>query len=180
MQYAIELFFDEKTENILKDMSQKVADSGISTQYLDWKTSPHVALACFNDVDEEKCIKLLDEFASEQASINVALASVGMFVDTKVVFLSPVMTSKMYDVQRKLHEKMSEFDTKGFEWYCPDNWVPHCTVAMLSEATNDEFYEACNLILREFTKPYGKFNRIGLVRLTHPVQEIYTVKLKDE
>ena len=155
MQYAIELFFDENTEKEIK------------------------TLACFNDVDEERCKELLNEFASEQNAIDVTLASVGMFVDTKVVFLSPVMTSKMYDIQRKLHEKMSEFDTKGFEWYCPDNWVTHCTVAMLSEATNDEFYEACNLILREFTKTYGKFNRIGLVRLTHPVQEMYTLQLKD-
>lgn len=179
MQYAIELFFDEKTEKEIKTLAEKVAENGISTQYLDWKTSPHVALACFNDVDEERCKELLNEFASEQNAIDVTLASVGMFTDTKVIFLSPVMTSKMYDIQRKLHEKMSEFDTTGWDWYCPDNWVPHCTVAYTSETTDDKFYEAADLILHLFTKPSGKFNRIGLVKITHPVQEMYTLQLKD-
>lgn len=179
MQYAVELFFDEDTEKTINDLAKIVKEKGISTQYLDWKTSPHIALGCFNDVDEEKCKKILNEFAKEQKAINVTLASVGVFTDTKVVFLSPVMTSKMYDIQRNLHNKMTEFDTTGWDWYCPDNWVPHCTVAMTSEAPNEKLYEAVDIILRSFTKPSGKLNRIGLVKVTYPVQEIFVIKLKD-
>ena len=53
MQYAIELFFDKETEASLFGLAKKVADANLSTKYLEWKTRPHVTLACFNDVDEE-------------------------------------------------------------------------------------------------------------------------------
>ena len=49
MQYAIELFYDEETEKKLLDLSRKVADAKISTKFLEWKTRPHLTLACFND-----------------------------------------------------------------------------------------------------------------------------------
>ncbi len=53
MKYAIELYFDiKKTEKRLLDMAQKIADEKISTRFLEYKTRPHITLACFNNVDE--------------------------------------------------------------------------------------------------------------------------------
>ena len=63
MQYAIELYFDKKTEEQLYDLAKSVANAKLSTKFLEWKTRPHLTLACFNDVDEEKCIELLKSFA---------------------------------------------------------------------------------------------------------------------
>ena len=59
MKYAIELYFDEKIEKRLLDMAQKVADEKISTRFLEYKTRPHITLACYNNVDEEICIEKL-------------------------------------------------------------------------------------------------------------------------
>ena len=39
------------------------------------------------------------------------------------------------------------------------------------------FYKASDLILREFRKMYGEFTKLGLVRITFPVEEIFTVEL---
>lgn len=39
------------------------------------------------------------------------------------------------------------------------------------------FFQASELILHEFRKMSGEFVEIGLVKVTFPVQEIYTVKL---
>ena len=61
MQYAIELFFDKEMEQDLFDLAQLVADQKLSTKYLEWKTRPHVTLACFEDVDEERCISQLND-----------------------------------------------------------------------------------------------------------------------
>ena len=83
----------------------------------------------------------------------------------------------MYQIQRELHECMKEFDTKGWEWYCPDRWVPHCTLALTKEDADAVFYEASDLILHNFRKLSGKFASIGLVKITFPVDEIYTVGL---
>lgn len=179
MQYAIELYFDKETEQKLFELAQKVADNNISTKFLQWKTRPHVTLGCFNDVDEVLCIEKLKEFAQRHKAMPADLDSVGMFNDTKVVFINPTMNRKMYDMQRDLYQELIDFDTKGWEWYLPDEWVPHCTIALTGEDDEDAFYKASELILREFKKTWGKFSSVGLVKITFPVEEIFTVKFSE-
>ena len=177
MQYAIEMYFDEDSEYKIMALVQKVADAGISQKFLEWKTRPHVTLACFNDVDEERCMKLLDLFAQSHNKTKAHLDSVGMFNDTKTIFASPTISREVYDLQADLHEFMKEFDTKGWGWYCPDGWVPHCTLALTRDDEDDAFYEASNLILHEFVKISGIYSSVGLTKITFPVEEIYTVEL---
>lgn len=177
MQYAVELYFDKVTEQKLFNLAKRVADENLSTKFLEWKTRPHLTLACFNDVDEEKCIKLLKEFANSHKRMSAYIASVGMFTDTKTIFVSPMMNSSMFQFQRELHEYLKDFDKKGWEWYCPDRWVPHCTIALTGEDEDSVFYKASDLIFHEFEKMYGEFVSIGLVKITFPVEEIYTIEL---
>ena len=177
MQYAIELYFDEKTEEKLWALGRHVSESGISDGWVKWKTRPHITLACFSDADEELCVQKLRAFAKECPRIPAYIGSVGMFTDTGVVFASPIMTSKMYDLQRKLHEQMSGFDTTGWEWYLPDRWVPHCGLAMTEGEPRENFFKAADLILHEFEKLAGEYVSVGLVKITCPVQELVTFPL---
>ena len=126
----------------------------------------------FNDVDEEKCTRLLEKFANEHKAFTAYLDSVGMFNDTKTIFLSPTMTRSMYDLHSELYDLMEEFDKSGWEWYQPDGWVPHCTVALTSEDEEDVFFKASDLILHEFTKIEGMYSSVGLVKITFPVEEL--------
>ena len=175
MTYAIEMYFDKETENKIMNLAQKVADAKLSTKFLEWKTRPHITMAVFNDVDENKCIDLLKDFVKDVKSIPAFLDSVAMFNDTKTVFLNPTMTKNMYQLHSDLHEKLKEFDTQGWEWYLPDSWVPHCTVALNGEDEEDAFYKTSELILREFKKTEGKYVSLGLVKITFPVEEIATI-----
>ena len=61
MKYAIELYFDEETEQKLNQLSQKIADEKISTKFLEWKTRPHLTLGCYYDVDtsaQSECLTI--------------------------------------------------------------------------------------------------------------------------
>lgn len=178
MQYAIELFFDQTTEAKLNRLIELVADRGISTKFIEWKTRPHIALACYNDVDEERCIEILKKFAASHEKEPAYLDSVGVFNDTKIVFATPTMTRRLYDLQSELHAAMNDFDTSGWEWYCPDGWVPHCTLAMTAEDGAEAFFKAAELILHEFEKIEGVYCEIGLVKCPFPAEEIYTAELK--
>lgn len=180
MQYAIELFFNEEMEKSLFRYAERIAEEKLSTKYLEWKTRPHISLACFNDIDEKECMERLQQFAREQSALPAHIGSVGMFTDTKTIFASPIMTSSMYELQRKVHAAFSDCDTKGQEWYLPDRWVPHCGLAMMGEDAEEDFYRACDLVLREFKKANGLFSSIGLVRVTFPVEEIFVAELTGE
>lgn len=178
MQYAIELYFDADTEQKLSALAQRVADEKLSTKFLEWKTRPHLTLACFNDVDEETCIRHLKDFAKSHKVAPAYIGSVGMFNDTKTIFASPVMNRNMYRMQEELHECLKDFDARGWEWYCPDHWAPHCTLALTRDDDDSVFYRASDLILREFRKISGEFVAVGLVKITFPVSEIYTAALE--
>ncbi len=178
MQYAIELYFDKEVEHCIYELAKKVAAEKISTKFLEWKTRPHLTLACFNDVEEAECVEKIKIFASNHRAMPANIGSIGMFNDTKTIFVSPVMNSGMYQFQRELHACLSGFDVKGWEWYCPDEWVPHCTIALTRGDNNDAFFKASELLLREFRKMSGKFVSIGLVKITFPVEEIFTTDLK--
>ena len=177
MQYAIELYFDEKTESKLWTLARRVSESGISGGWAKWKTRPHITLGCFNDVDEELCARRLEAFAKECGRIPAYIGSVGMFTDTGVVFASPIMTSGMYALQQKLHDCMSGFNTTGWEWYLPNRWVPHCGLVMTEGEPRENFFKAADLILHEFEKTAGEYVSVGLVKVTCPVQELFTVHL---
>lgn len=180
MKYAVELFFDKDTEQKLIHLAQRVADEGLSTKFLEWKTRPHLTLACFNDVDEVKCSERIKIFAQTHGHMPAYLGSVGMFNDTKTIFASPIMIASMYAFQRELHECLQDFNTKGWEWYLPDRWVPHCALAITKDDAEEVFYKASDLILHEFEKMAGQFVSIGLVKITFPVEEIFTVELNDK
>lgn len=177
MQYAIELYYDKETEKKLYDLAEMVANEKLSTKFLEWKTRPHITLACFNDVDGVCCIELLKLFANGHSVMPAYINSVGMFNDTKTIFLSPTMNKSMYQLHSELHECLKDFDTTGWKWYCPDDWVPHCTIALTREDEGEVFYKASDLILRKFKKISGEFVAIGLVKITFPVEEIYTIDL---
>ena len=179
MQYAIEMYFDPETERQMIGLSQKIADAGISTKFLEWKTRPHLTLACFSDVNEADCEQRLKAFAQNHKQLPAWLGSVGMFTDSKTIFASPIMTASMYQFQRELHECLQGYDTKGWEWYLPDRWVPHCTIALTKEDKDDAFYRASELVLKTFQKTAGSFVGVGLVKITMPVHEICTFALQE-
>lgn len=177
MQYAIELYFDIETERKIMRLSNMIASNGISTRFVEWKTRPHVTLACYNDVDEDSCKKLLSEFVEGEKAFPAYLTSVGMFTDTKTIFISPLMNSNLHGLQRRLYELLHDFNNKGWKWYSPDGWVPHCTLALNREDEEDAFYKASELVLRNFHKMEGVFCKIGLVKVTYPVHEVFTLNL---
>lgn len=178
MQYAIELYYDEETEKKLFNLAKRIADEKISTKFLEWKTRPHLTLACFNDMNEVHCIEKLKDFAQTHKVMPAYIGSVGMFNDTKTIFVSPIMNSSMYQFHRELHESLKGFDATGWEWYLPNNWIPHCTIAITRDDESDAFFRASDLLLHEFQKICGEFVSIGLVKVTVPVEEIFTVGMK--
>ncbi len=179
MQYAVVLYFDEETDGEIYALSEAVAREKISTGFLDWRVRPHLSLACFHDVDETSCAEKLKQFASSHKKMPAYIGSVGMFPDTKTIFVSPVMYKELYAFQRDLHECMKGFDTKGFEWYLPDRWSPHCTVALTKEDGEDAFFRASEVVLHKFKKLCGTFVSVGLIKVVSPVEEIFTAELCD-
>ena len=107
MMYAIEMYFDKVTEEKIMRLAQKIADAGLSTKYLEWKTRPHVTLAVYNDIDVDRCAQLLEKFANDRKEFPALFDAVGMYNYTKTIFLSPIMTRSLYELHSELYALMT-------------------------------------------------------------------------
>ncbi len=177
MKYAINLYFDKDTEENLSRLANSVADEADSEKISGYDIRPHLTVACFNDVDEPQCIRLLQSFAESHKVISLKIGSVGMFPDSRTIFATPTLTAGIFRLQRELHEIMKDFDKTGWTHYCPDNWSPHCTLAYTIEEGNETFLKASGILLRKFHPMTGEFAGLGLVNITPPAREVFETEL---
>lgn len=49
--------------------------------------------------------------------------------------------------KKELHERLKLFDAHGWEWYSPNNWAPHITIALTHGDKNEAFYQASDLVM---------------------------------
>jgi 2'-5' RNA ligase len=179
MLYAVELYFNKETEEKIMRLPQGLAEKGLSTRYLEWKTRPHITLGLFNNIDLEKCDKLLKEFAKEVTSLPAHLSSIGIFNNSRCIFLSPVVTRELLQLHLNFHNIFSFCDHSGYEYYLPDSWVPHCAV-MLGDSDNDnDFCESAKHVIENYGVLHGLFSEISFVEITMPVKEHTAHKLQE-
>lgn len=178
MRYAIELNFDKLTEEKIMNLPNGIAEKGISKSYLEWQTRPHITLGIFNDIDIEKCDKLLEEIAGKVKSFPAHLSSIGVFNNSKCVFVSPVVTNELLELHNKIHHTFKFCDHTGAEYYLPGSWVPHCAV-MLGEPDDDtSLYEAAKYVIDNYEILQGTFCEVSFVEVTMPVKEYAAHKLQ--
>ncbi len=154
-----------------------LAETGISEQYLSWKHRPHVTIGLWNDVDIRRCDKILEQISFATPIISVKLASIGVFNNTGSVFLAPVMTSQLDNLHKTIHNDFSFCDKKGWEYYLPNNWVPHCSVALNGQDNTENLVKATEYAIKNFYPIYNStFVEMGIVEIIKPVNVIQLYK----
>ena len=176
MGYAVELFFDDKSEKAVRRIWDGLGENLGKPSLSELGARPHVSLAVYDDsLDTTGFPERFREFAKSMAPFEFNLSSVGTFPgDEGVVFLAPVVTRQLLDVHQRFHEVFSEHENAGMGYYLPGNWVPHCTVAIDLPAA--EVREAVGYCREAFRPISGRFQEIGLVEF-RPVKELCTFKL---
>lgn len=178
MIYAIELYFDKKTEEKIMNLPHEIAKKGISKRYLEWQTRPHITLGLFNDINIEKCDKLLEELARQVKSFPAHLSSIGVFNNSKCVFLSPVVTRELFELHRNLHNTFRFCDHTGYEYYLPDVWVPHCAIMLGDSDDDNALFMAAKYVIQNYEVLHGLFCEMSIVEIVMPVKEHTAHKLQ--
>ena len=176
MGYAVELFFDDKSEKAVRRIWDGLGENLGKPSLSELGARPHVSLAVYDDsLDTTGFPERFRQFAKSMAPFEFNLSSVGTFPgDEGVVFLAPVVTRQLLGVHQRFHEVFSEHENAGMGYYLPGNWVPHCTVAIDLPAA--EVREAVGYCREAFRPISGRFQEIGLVEF-RPVKELCTFKL---
>lgn len=178
MKYAVELYFDKDTEEKILKLAQGIANAGISKKYLEWKTRPHITIGIFNDIDIEKCDKILKEIVKDTRTFPALLSSIGVFNNTRTVYLAPVVCDELMDLHKRVHKAFEFCDYSGLEYYTAGQWVPHCAVMLGSEDEESALIEATRYVIENYQViENSRYERIGFVEVAMPVKELKAHRL---
>ena len=178
MKYAVELYFDKDTEEKIFKLAQGIANAGISKKYLEWRTRPHITIAIFNDIDIEKCDKILKEIAKDTRTFPALLSSIGVFNNTRTVYLAPVVCDELINLHKRVHKAFDFCDYSGWEYYTTGQWVPHCAVMLGSEDEESALVEATRYVIENYRVfENSRYEEIGFVEVAMPVKELEAHKL---
>jgi 2'-5' RNA ligase len=170
MGYAVELYFDSQTEKSIWDLRHALIAEGISSTISGLGDRPHVSLAVFAEADPDRLISTSKELADMTEAFDFQLSAIGTFpTEQNVLFLSPVLTSKLLGLHRDFHDRLAEGQLTPSAYYIPGNWIPHCSVEM--EIPDEQFSKALELCRKDFKPLHGRFEEIGIVEF-RPIKQL--------
>lgn len=161
--YAVLLYFDDKTEQSLLDLGQALTDWGVASSPELKNNRPHVSLAGFSkDIDCDRLISLVQEYANHIQPFEVVLSSIGIFPSAEnVLFVSPMPTLQLLTHHKELHLKLAEGEFVSSHHYLPNHWMPHCTVKI--KIPNHQVPTAVEYCHKNFKPIHGQFQEMGVI-----------------
>jgi 2'-5' RNA ligase len=174
INYAVELLFDPEAEAAVLEVWREVRARTGNSVLFDLAGQPHVTLAVHEERDGPQLDRAVRAFLAPATPF--LLSSAGTFPgDEGAAFLAPVVTDALLELHRRWHAASPGSN----EYYCPGQWVPHCTVGILLEgpALSEALEVArCAVPIR------GRFSEIALIAFERhaltPVECLVRVPLK--
>jgi 2'-5' RNA ligase len=137
LPYSIGVYFDAESEAKIRALWKKLAEKNLADYLHNTESRPHLTLAIYEDLELFKAHEILTAISENHAPIPLSFEYVGVFPTTRGTFLGPVVTESLLELHRQVngninpHAKLPEIP-----YYLPEQWVPHCGVAIEVETKN--------------------------------------------
>ena len=164
--YALLAILDEKTNQEIQGLWQVLKELGLSNYAFETEGFlPHITLANFEDLPLNKAVTTLTNELLIPQPIPITFTSLGSFLGTNIVFLSPVISPALGRLHLRIHEHFSD-NISVDSLYRPESWQPHLTLANRIDPTNfPKLYELCH---QHFSKMESKIVGLKLIQIDSP------------
>lgn len=127
---------------------------------------PHMTLAVYDDIEPDLVVGAFRRVFDQRSAISVAFSGIRFFRnDFLILWARPASDRLLRQVHAALHAEIDP--TLCHEYYRPDRWVPHCTIAMrIPHAVAEEAIRWADEKRPEFSVT---FNAADCLRF-HPVE----------
>ena len=130
---SFNIVFNSETEKAIRLLWKQIAALDVEVPGVTGYR-PHITLAVYDVVDYAPLESDIESAIASASSFAVRLDSLGVFIDTGVVFLAPKMSQAMLSLHQKV---ITCFRAAGrpevvAEFLLPDFWAPHVTLATFS------------------------------------------------
>lgn len=172
MGYAVEIIFDNESQNKFIDYWKLLYQSGCSSYMYEHGGNPHITFGLFNNNLENisilkeiifKCFNNIEPF-------NLTFSTLGLFpFDEGVSFIAPKVSLQLLTLHNNFYKEICKngLDKYFVEIYKPKHWIPHCTMTI---QTNKENQIEGLRLLRDVFKPFdAQVRKIVLIKF-FPIQ----------
>lgn len=172
MNYAIELVFDEKSQELINNIRNTLKENGVHDEAVKLN---HISIGDYNTNDLEGLKDKVISFSKTIQPFELSLVSVGTFMTKEnVIFLEPIMTEKLLDVHKRFIEFMSDFDGKLNTYYDINKWMPHCTISI--RLSDEELFKGIKVLKEIINLPITvRIEKIDLIN--YPFNQIMMLDL---
>ena len=121
----LDTYASRKIQELWNYLESECGLSGIKETPL-----PHFTWQGANDYEFPQLTEVLQRIASETPPFSVKTAGLGIFTSEKpILYLSLVKTMPMIETHRKIWDAVEPKADRLIEYYAPDSWMPHITLA---------------------------------------------------
>lgn len=166
--YAVELFFSDALENVVKQKWAELAHKDITKSIYQIRgIRPHVTLAVYESIEDLEAYKRDFEmyFESIASLDSLEFVDLGAFPTTGTVFMKPTVTKSLLDFHGEYHQAFEKYSNFASTYYLPDVWHPHCTYAI--GLNHISMVEVFSCVLEDFKPMKSAITEIALVEIIH-------------
>jgi 2'-5' RNA ligase len=162
MPFAVEMFFDESADKLVRDVWNDLARANVTSSMIDGGYRPHITLGVFEGYTSPKFEDELRFFTEKRRVFPIKLDYLGVFPRPEgVVYFGAVVTGQLLTIHGEYTRLFAPLVTAARPYYLPGSWVPHCTLACgLSAVAIPATVEVCS---RSMLPINAEVKEIGLV-----------------
>lgn len=170
LPFGVIMLLDDSTSFIVRQAQQAIIDATITQEIGRTDIPPHITLAVSEKLDVSLLKRQLEDIAAGLPILNISFTKMNTFpTEPAVLYLAPVVTRELIHLHFRVHRMFSECANALWEYYLPDRWVPHCTIA---EKLPTSLVEQARDLCQSIELPLeGKLDQMALV-------EFYPVRYK--
>lgn len=166
--YLLSVYFDEKTQEKLQSMTEKIAVKNQSSYVLEHRILPHMTVAMLHTDDIEALKRKVEALVAGLTAGELHFVSVSSF-KTSALYVLPVMNQYLYDLAERIAGVLKQEQVPSSR-YVLYQWVPHVTLE--KHMSEQEQLAGFAVLQKQFAPFTGRVISVGLAQV-NPYQDIW-------
>ena len=126
--YLVSVYFDDKSNKIISDYINKIAQKTGNTFMTDNHVPPHLTIMSVEAREEEKLTEVMEQLERSLTKGQIQLVSVGVLLPY-VLYVTPVLNLYLEDMIEQVHDMVKNIpEVRMSRYYQPMQWLPHITL----------------------------------------------------
>lgn len=174
--YLISVYFDDKSNKIISNYINKIAQKTGNTFMTDNDVPPHLTIMSVEAREEKKLTEVMEQLEGSLTKGQIQLVSVGVLLPY-VLYAAPVLNLYLEDMVEQVHDMVKNIpEVRMSRYYQPMQWLPHITLG--KKLSKEQMQEAFAVMQEQFVPMEVTVSEIGLAK-TNPHQDLVRIELND-